>query len=806
VDTTNFTNGKLTATLAAAKTGDVLQIISGAQTQTPGAIFYQSLTATTGNVFYGLDQIGSVSLTSSALTVTLNANATQTATQALARSIGYQSTANAFLANDTRVVRLVLNDGFSSSANSNTVSVTVNITDVNDAPVLGPVATTTVSYTENGAPVQVQNALTVNDPDLFLRTETGNFGGATLTVSLPSSPTAGFGTASDVLNIGAIGGVTVSAANSSNSSSRTVSVGGVEVGTVLGGVGTTPLVVTWNSAATLDRIQLVGRAVTFSNVSDNPATHNREVRFSLTEVRDSAVSNTVTRGVVVAAVNDAPAIAFTAGTAQTYTEDGSPVLVLADASFAITDVDNGSFNNGALQVTIKAGGATTDRLTVVAGNGVTLGTGANAAQVFYNIGGTPTLVGTLSSVTASTSLKITFNSAATVAAVNAVAKQVGYSTTSQDPSPATSRTIGFTFFDGLAWNTGGEAVQPVAVQPVNDAPVVKLATTVGSWTEQAVAVLVDSLSTITDVDTAILNGGVLTVSLASEIGGNSPQVGFVVSADDQLSIISSTTNAGVKVVGSDVQVWDATAVAFVSVGTLSGAGTSTSPLVVTFNANATVARVQLVARAVAFRSLPANADNPTPGQRAVTFTLSDGDTNVATNETSATSLTVARIINVVARNDNATLTGLAAVTTTRAVPALLAASGVVADPDSPNFGAGYLRVELSAGMVATDVLEIAPGLGFSVDEFNMVTYTTTGFSGVIGTQTVNSTTKQLQIDFMENVSPTVAQALVRAIRYRSTATAQTTAATKTVRWTLSDGDAEVGQTPLAYTQSLRVNP
>ena len=187
------------------------------------------------------------------------------------------------------------------------------------------------------------------------------------------------------------------------------------------------------------------------------------------------------------------------------------------------------------------------------------------------------------------------------------------------------------------------------------------------------------------------------------------------------------------------------------------------------------------------------------------FTLSDGDTNVATNETSATSLTVARIINVVAKNDNATLTGLAAVTTTRANPALLAASGVVADPDSPNFGAGYLRVELSAGMVATDVLEIAPGLGFS-EEFNMVTYTTTGFSGVIGTQTVNSTTKQLQIDFAANVSPTVAQALVRAIRYRSTATAQTTAQTKTVRWTLSDGDAEVGQTPLAYTQSLRVNP
>jgi hypothetical protein len=803
VDTTNFTNGKLTATLAAAKTGDVLQIISAAQTQTTGQIYYESLTATTGNVYYGADLIGTVTRTSAALTVTLTSAASQAATQALARSIGYQSTANAFVANDSRVIRLQLNDGVATTANSNLVSVTVNITDLNDAPVLGPTTAPSANYTENGAGVAALSTFTVADADLFLRTATGNFTDAALTVSLQN------GSVSDQLNIGAIGGVTVSSAASSNEAARDVSVSGTVVGSVIGGVGTTPLVITWNANATLDRVQLVGRAVTFRNTSDNPTTNDRSVQFSLTETRESAVSNTVAGTVKVIAVNDAAAIAFTAGSAQTYTEDGSPVLVLAGASFAISDVDNSSFNNGALQVTIRAGGATTDRLTVVEGNGVTRGTGSNAAQVFYNIGGTPTLVGTMSSVAATTSLKITFNGSATVAAVNAVAGQIGYSTTSQDPSPTTSRTIGFTFFDGAAWNTGGEAVQPVSVQPVNDAPVVKLATTVGSWTEQAVAVLVDSTNTITDVDTAVLNGGVLTVALAAEIGGNSPQVGFVVSADDRLSIVSSTTNAGVRVVEGAVQVWDSVSLAFVTVGTLTGDGTSSSPLVVTFNSSATVARVQAVARAVAFRSLPSNADNPTPGQRAVTFTLSDGDTNVATGETSATSLTAARIINVVAKNDNATMTGLAAVTTTRANPARLGTNAVVADPDSPNFGGGYLRVELTAGRATEDVLEIAPGLGFTVDEFNQVTYTAGEFSAVIGTQTwisTGTTTKQLTIALEANVTPAIAQALARAIRYRFDGSTLTAKQTKSVRWTLSDGDADAGQLPLSYTQALTVNP
>jgi len=441
---------------------------------------------------------------------------------------------------------------------------------------------------------------------------------------------------------------------------------------------------------------------------------------------------------------------------------------------------------------------------------VTLGTASNAGKVYYDFGQGPVEVATVPTTAATTSLKITFNANATLAVVNAVTAQVGYSTTSQDPSPSTTRTVGFTFFDGKAWNTGGEAVQPVALQPINDAPVVKLATTVASWVEQAVPVLVDTSTVLTDVDTAVFNGGVLTVALASEYqNGPTLEFGMVLSADDRLTIVSSTTNSGVRVVDGDVRVWDAASTSFVSVGTLTGAGTSSSPLVITLNANATVARTQAVARAVAFRSLPSNPDSPTPGTRAVTFTLNDGDTNGTTGETAATSVIVARKINVVAKNDNATLTGLAAVTTTRGPVTTLAPNAVVADPDSPNFGTGSLRVEITAGRDANDLLSIATGTGFTVDGFNMVSYSSGEFSGVIGTlnwESTADTTKRLTVTFESNVTPAIAQALARAIRYTHLGTSPLAAKqTKTLRWTLSDGDLDAGQLPNGYNQTLTVN-
>src|SRR4029079_8194413 len=66
-----------------------------------------------------------------------------------------------FGANPTRTISWVANDG---TADSNTGSTTINVTAVNDAPVVAN-AGNTVSYTQGGAATTVDSGLTVTDAD-----------------------------------------------------------------------------------------------------------------------------------------------------------------------------------------------------------------------------------------------------------------------------------------------------------------------------------------------------------------------------------------------------------------------------------------------------------------------------------------------------------------------------------------------------------------------------------------------------------------------------------------------------------------
>ena len=61
---------------------------------------------------------------------------------------------------DSRTVVFTANDG---SANSNTINSTINVTPVNDPPVL--TTGSTLNYTENQAATAINTALTVTDPD-----------------------------------------------------------------------------------------------------------------------------------------------------------------------------------------------------------------------------------------------------------------------------------------------------------------------------------------------------------------------------------------------------------------------------------------------------------------------------------------------------------------------------------------------------------------------------------------------------------------------------------------------------------------
>ena len=84
---------------------------------------------------------------------------------------------------------------------SDTQTITVNVTDVNEAPVLSP-NSNTVTFTENGSAVRLMPTATVSDPD-----NPSNFGGGSVDVTLAGS------VAGDDLTLAAVGGVTIVGSN-----------------------------------------------------------------------------------------------------------------------------------------------------------------------------------------------------------------------------------------------------------------------------------------------------------------------------------------------------------------------------------------------------------------------------------------------------------------------------------------------------------------------------------------------------------------------------------------------------------------
>ena len=119
------------------------------------------------------------------------------------------------------------------------------------------------TYTQGQAnPTTISPTATVMDPD----TQFVNH--STLTIGYKAN-----GSADDRLAIVSGGDLTISGNN--------IIVNGVQVGTSQGGVGLTPLVVTFNSAANAHAVQDVVDHIAYSNVSTLPATLTRQVSFSL---------------------------------------------------------------------------------------------------------------------------------------------------------------------------------------------------------------------------------------------------------------------------------------------------------------------------------------------------------------------------------------------------------------------------------------------------------------------------------------------------------------------------------------------
>jgi VCBS repeat-containing protein len=285
--------------------------------------------------------------------LSLSGSATVANYQAALRSITYSSGSDTPTATSaTRTIQWQVNDGLTSNNLSNVGSSTINVTAVNDTPVVTTTSTAR-SYTENAAAIVANNDLSLSDLD------NANLTGAT--VQITSGLTTG-----DVLGFTAANGIT-------------------------GTYDSTTGKLTLTGSATVAQYQTALQTVKYSSTSDAP-TATSASRTLTWQVNDGAsannLSNSGTSTVNVSAVNDAPT--NTVPSAQTTAEDTAKVIT----GLQIADLDAGS-STVTVSLSVEHG-----TISLATGTGVTLMTnGTSSVQLSGTVTAINTLLATASAVT-----------------------------------------------------------------------------------------------------------------------------------------------------------------------------------------------------------------------------------------------------------------------------------------------------------------------------------------------------------------------------------------------------------------------
>jgi acetyl esterase/lipase len=241
-------------------------------------------------------------------------------------------------------------------------------------------------WVENGVPLFVAKTARVWE-------DSADFNGGTLTIANVN------GDSRDRLQLWNVG----DGAGQIGISGNTIRYGGATIGTYTGGVGSMPLVVTFNSAAaTPMAVQNLLYRVGFQALGDNPLAGVRQITFKLVD-RDGLASAIATTSVEVVAVNDPPALAGIVS--SDYPASGGPYPFLPGAT--VTDPDSPNFDTGGLTVHFQQGVSSQNRIALsgvasvdsstgkVSLNGVVIGTrtsdgvGLNDWSVAFNANATP---------------------------------------------------------------------------------------------------------------------------------------------------------------------------------------------------------------------------------------------------------------------------------------------------------------------------------------------------------------------------------------------------------------------------------
>ena len=742
--------------------------------------------------------------------------------QAILRSVRYRNANTANPSSATRTVLVQVDDG---PELSNTVTGTVAVTAINDAPTVNA-SGASPAFTEGGAAVVVDPSLTVGDVD------------SSALVSASLSITTGHEPTEDVLALPATPGLT---------SSFNAATG----------------VLTITGSATPAAYETALRTVTYANTNaDNPSSTTRTVRFVVDDGEtDHHASTAADAPVQVAPVNDAPVLS-NGGNTVTFTEDDA-TGVLVNAGLGVADVDSATLASAAVQITTAFNSAE-DRLVFTDQNGIT---------------------GTFDTTTGVLALSGT----ASVADYRTALRSIRYRNLNGDAPSTTQRVVTFTVNDGAASsNASNSVLSSVDINPLNDAPSLTAGGGSPTFTEGGTGVVVDPAIAVSDVDstslasaTVQITGGLdvaddrLLFTNTATITGNytaatgtlvltgadtlaayqaalrtvqyrnldtdnpsttSRTVSFTVS-DSSLVSNAVATTVGITAVndgptmtasggtasfvedGGAVAVDPALSVSDVDDATFTGAtikvtagfvagqdsltfsDTATitgswdpATQTLTLSGTDTVANYQAALRAVKFAN---SSQAPTTGARTVSFSLADSG-SLAASDT--------RDVTVTPANDAPTVVaGGGSPSWTEGGPAVVVDSGIqVSDIDGDQITGA--TVGITSGWTSSDRLNFTNQLGIT-GSFN----TGTGVLTLTGTTSAANYQTALRTITFSNVSGQPATA-VRSISFAASDGAATSATATTSLTVISTNSAPTlgaGGNTLAYTEddpATAINP
>jgi len=799
----------------------------------PGRTTMSTANITIGNFVAGQDVIGfvpnagtmgNIVVSSNSGGVLQLASAGSTATlvqwQTALRAITYLNSSDN-PTTTTRNVTFVVDDGNASNHLSNTLSTTVQITAVNDPPVLAAIEGTTVTYNALAPATAITSALTVSDVD------NTNLASATVKIS------AGYQSGFDQLTF-------------TNTATIT--------GSFNAGTGT----LTLTGSDTLTNYQAALRAVKFQNTSGTPTIGTRTMTF---QVNDGSAANNLsnqpTRTVTVSN-GTPPAIANIPGTLLAYTEK-DPATIIASA-ITITDSDSTNLGSARIQIT---GGYTTgqDRLSFTNSAGVT--------SLFDATTGTLTLTGVKSVAAYQTLLQsvsyqnmsyapsvVTRTISFTVTdstgnASNIATRNVSVTAVNDAPllsaiesatlsykaaDPATAVTASLLVADADSDNLISTTVQITAGYQ-NGQDLLKFTNTAkitGSFNAATGTLTLTGSDTVSNYRTALRSvqyqnnsatpvTGMRTINLRGNDGAASNNLGNIVSRNISVTIGTPSVLSGVSAtalaytekdpatsIASTIAIADTDSVnlssatiqitgnyvtgqdrlAFTnSAGVTSSFDTTSGTL--TLSGLKTLAAYQTMLRSVTYQNV---SYNPNAATRTVNFTVVDDGGN-SSNQ-------AARTIQVTAVNDAPLLSAIEITTISYKAldPAtIVTAALLVADADSDNLVSA--TVQISSGYQnGQDVLTFV-----NTAKISGVFNASTGTLTLSGVDTVSNYRTALRTVKFQNTSATPVTGL-RTISFRgndgSAANNFSNIVTRSVSVSIGSSPvlAGVSATPLAYTE------